>query len=147
MTDIANLSSVTYKKGNWMRFTLWGIGAICVGVLLYNFFHIMNNKDAAASVPEGYRFSVTDEYIEGSKIRTIYYVYEDKILVADESREDGSINRSVMIYDDINTVSLALDESDTTEVCELGACYEKPKVLAVIKNILARKIGREYIRL
>ena len=147
MTDIAKLTSVAYKKGSWMRYTLWGIGAICIAVLFYNFIHIMNGKDAAASVPEGYRFSVTDDYTDNSTIRTTYYVYEGKILVADESQNDGRINRSVLIYDGISTTSLQLDENDTIEICELGACSERPKVLAVIKRLVSRKIGREYLGL
>ena len=147
MTDIAKLSNVAYKKGSWMRYTLWGIGTICIAVLLYNFIHIMNGKDAAASVPEGYRFSVTDDYTDNSTIRTTYYVYEGKILVADESQNDGRINRSVLIYDGISTTSLQLDENDTIEICELGACSERPKVLAVIKRLVSRKIGREYLGL
>lgn len=147
MTDIAKLSNVAYKKGSWMRYTLWGIGTICIAVLLYNFIHIMNGKDATASVPEGYRFSVTDDYADNSTIRTTYYVYDDKILVSDESINDGNINRSVLVYDGIATASLNYDNDDTIEICELGACSERPKILAVIKRLVSRKIGREYLGL
>lgn len=145
MTDIANLSNVAYKKGNWMRYTLWALAAICIGTLIYSFITMMTG-DVSASVPEGYRFSVTDNYIEGSNIRTRYYVYDDKILVEDESRTDEGINRSVLIYDGINTTSLKYDDQ-TTELCELGACSEKPRILATIKSLISRKIGREYIGL
>ena len=145
MTDIAKLSNVAYKKGNWMRYSLWALAAICIGVLLYSFVTMMSG-DVSASVPEGYRFTVTDNYIEGSNIRTRYYVYDDRILVEDESHTNEGINRSVLIYDGINTTSLKYDD-ETMELCELGACSEKPRILATIKSLISRKIGREYIGL
>lgn len=143
MTDIANLSNVAYKKGNWMRYTLWGLAAICIAILVYTFVNTVNG-DVSAAVPEGYRFSVTDNYVEGSKIRTRYYVYDDKIFVEDESFDDDTVNRVILIYDGINTTSLQYD-TDTIELCELGACREKPKILATIKSLISRRIGREYI--
>ena len=145
MTDIAKLSNVAYKKGNWMRYSLWGLAALCIGVLIYSFVTMMNG-DVSASVPEGYKFSVTDNYVEGSNVRTRYYVYDDEILVEDESIVGDNLNRTVLIYDNINTTSLEYDE-DTIELCELGACQEKPKILATIKSLISRKIGREYIGL
>ena len=128
-----------------MRYSLWALAAVCIGVLIYSFMTMMSG-DVSASVPEGYRFSVTDNYIEGSNIRTRYYVYDDRILAEDESRTDEGINRSILIYDGINTASLAYDD-ETIELCELGACSEKPKILATIKSLISRKIGREYIGL
>ena len=145
MTDIANITSVAYKKGNWMRYTLWGLSAICIGVLIYTFINTINGT-VSASVPDGYRFSVTDNYTEGSRVRTRYYVYDDRILVEDEGFEDEVVNRTIMIYDDINTTSLQYDD-ETIELCELGACEEKPRILATIKALISRKIGREYIGL
>ncbi|MBR2640998.1 hypothetical protein IKD49_00860 [Candidatus Saccharibacteria bacterium] len=145
MTSISKLSNVAYKKGNWMRYTLWALAALCIGILIYTFINTMNG-DVSAAVPEGYRFSVTDNYIEGSNIRTRYYVYDDKILVEDESVVDNTVNRSLLVYDNINTISLKYDD-DTIELCELGACQEKPKILATIKSLISRKIGREYIGL
>ena len=143
MTDIANLSNVAYKKGNWMRYTLWGLAAICIAMLIYTFVNTVNG-DVSAAVPEGYRFSVTDNYVEGSKVRTRYYVYDDKIFVEDESFDDDTVSRVILIYDGINTTSLQYD-TDTIELCELGACREKPKILATIKSLISRRIGREYI--
>ena len=143
MTDIAKLSNVAYKKGNWMRYSLWALAAICIGILIYTFVAMMSGS-VSASVPEGYKFTVTDNYTEGSHIRTNYYVYDDKILVEDESITDDGVNRSVFIYDNINTTSLQYDE-DTIELCELGSCSQKPKILATIKTLISRKIGREYI--
>lgn len=143
MTDIANISNVAYKKGNWMRYSLWALAAICIVTLIYTFISTINGEVSAA-VPEGYRFSVTDNYIEGSNIRTKYYVYDDKIIVEDESTVDGKVNRSLLIYDNVSTTGLQYDD-DTIELCELGACREKPKILATIKRLISRKIGREYI--
>ena len=143
MTNIANLSNVAYKKGNWMRYTLWALAAVCIAALLSTFVSAMNGEISAA-VPEGYKFAVTDNYTEGSRVRTRYYVYDDKILVEDESFENDVVNRTILIYDGINTTSLKYD-SDTIEYCELGACLEKPKILATIKSLISRKIGREYI--
>ncbi len=145
MTDISNLSNVAYKKGNWMRYTLWALAGICIGMLVYTFINTLNSNVSAA-VPEGYRFFVTDNYTEGSKIRTKYYVYDDKILVEDESINDNTVNRSLLVYDDINTVDLKYDV-DAIELCELGSCQEKPKILMTIKSLISRRIGREYIGL
>ncbi len=138
------LSAVAYKKGNWMRYTLWALAAICIFALVSTFMNMMNGEISAA-VPENYNFSVTDNYSEGSRVRTTYYVYDNKVLVVDESFEKESINRSVMIYDGLNTAQLEYDEDDTIEICELGSCYTRPKVLAVIKNLISHKIGREYL--
>ncbi len=126
-----------------MRYTLWGLAAICIAMLIYTFVNTVNG-DVSAAVPEGYRFSVTDNYVEGSKVRTRYYVYDDKIFVEAESFDDDTVNRVIMIYDGINTTSLQYD-TDTIELCELGACREKPKILATIKSLISRRIGREYI--
>ena len=145
MTSISNLSNVAYKKGNWMRYTLWALAAVCIGVLIYTFINTMSG-DVSAAVPEGYRFSVTDNYTEGSSIRTRYYVYDDKIIAEDESINDKKVNRSILVYDSINTTTLTYDD-DTVELCELGSCLEKPKILATIKSLISRKIGREYIGL
>ena len=75
-----------------------------------------------------------------------HLVFYSDILVEDESVIDNTVNRSVMIYDDINTTSLKYD-AETMELCELGACSEKPRILATIKALISRKIGREYIGL
>lgn len=146
MSDAAKLTSVAYKKGNWMRYTLWGVAAICIAVLFSTFFSMMNGEISAA-IPEGYKFAVTDNYSEGSSIRTTYYVYNNKIVVEDESFAPNVVNRSVMIYDDINTTLLRLDSEDTTEICELGSCHQVPKVLSVVKQLISRRPGREYIGL
>ncbi|MBQ3321058.1 hypothetical protein IJG71_02935 [Candidatus Saccharibacteria bacterium] len=141
-----DLTAVAYKKGNWLRYTLWGVATICIAVLIFTFISAMNNE-VSASVPEGYRFSVTDNYASGSKIRTTYYVYDDKILVEDESFTDNATNRVVLIYDGIKTDTIEYNVSDTATLCELGSCSEKPKALITIKNLISRKIGREYIGL
>ena len=142
--SLDQLSNVAYKKGNWMRYTLWGLAALCISMLVFTFINLMGGEISAA-VPDGYRFSVTDNYNEGSKIRTTYYVYKDHIIVEDESFDNGAVNRSMMIYDNVSTASLSYDSDDVTEVCELGACHQRPKVLAVIKKLISRKVGREYI--
>ena len=144
MTDISKLSNVAYKKGNLMRYTLWGLASVCIAILIYTFISMMNSE-VSASVPEGYKFSVTSDY--HTRVRTTYYVYNDKILVEDEGFNEDSVDRSVMIYEGINTDSLKLDTEDTIDVCEYGTCSNVPKVLAVIKQLLSRKIGREYIGL
>ena len=146
MSGAAKLSSVAYKKGNWMRYTLWGVAALCISVLFFTFFSTITNEISAA-VPEGYKFSVTDHYNEGSNIRTTYYIYENKIFVEDESFESDSVNRATLIYDGVNTHDLILDENDTAELCELGVCHSAPKVLITIKKLIANKPGREYIGL
>ncbi len=146
MSGAAELTSVAYKKGNWMRYTLWGLAAICI-IILFSTFYSMMNSEISAAVPEGYKFAITDNYGEGNSVRTTYYIYANKILVEDESFKSDVVNRTVMVYDDINTVSLSLDMNDTTEICELGSCRQVPKVLPVIKNLVSRHNGREYIGL
>lgn len=142
--SLDQLSNVAYKKGNWMRYTLWGLATVCI-IILFSVFINMMNGEISAAIPDGYRFSVTDNYSEGSKIRTTYYVYKDHVIVEDESFENGTVNRALLVYDDINASNLSFNADDTAEVCELGACYERPKVLAVIKKLISRKVGREYI--
>ena len=146
MSDVSKLTSVAYKKGNWMRYTLWGAAAVCIVVLFSTFFNMMNGEISAA-VPLGYKFAVTDNYNEGSNIRTTYYVYNDRIFVEDESFESTSVNRTVMVYDGVNTNSLELDGEDTIDICELGTCRQVPKVLSVIKQLISRRPGREYLGL
>ena len=138
------LSAVAYKKGNWMRYTLWAAAAICIALLISTFFGMLNGEISAV-VPDGYRFSVTDNYSDGSNIRTTYYVYDNCIMVEDESFESDTVNRTVRVYDDINTTTLSLDTEDTTEICELGSCHSSPKVLLTIKKLISRHPGREYI--
>lgn len=140
------ITSVQYKNTSWMRYILWFLAAVCIVVLFSVFFNTMNGE-ISATVPEGYRFSVTDNYNEGSKVRTTYYVYEDKVFVEDESMDDDKVNRTVMIYEDINTATIQYNPDDKMTICELGSCLEKPKVLAVIKNLISRKVGREYLGL
>ena len=131
-----------------MRYILWSIGVICIIVLFANFIATINKDIGTISAPDGYKFSVIDNYHENSSITTTYYVYNNnRIITKDESIVDNKPNISMLIYDGINTASLELDEEDTIEICELGACLEKPKIIAVIKKLISRKIGREYIGL
>ena len=146
MTTGANMTSVAYKKGNWMRYTLWGLAAICVVVLLTTFITTLNGG-VSATVPDGYRFSVSDSYNSHGKIRTTYYVYHDKIIVEDESFEDNKVNRSTLVYDGVSADAIQYDASDVTEICELGSCHEVPKALVVIRKLISRKTAREYIGL
>ena len=146
MSKPAEMSSVAYKNGNLMRYTLWALAAVAIAVLITTFMNMMNGNISAA-VPQDYKFAVTDNYNDGSRIRTTYYIYDDHILVEDESFIDNEVNRTVMIYEGINTSSLSLDSEDTLEICELGVCKEHPKVLTTIKRLISRKVGREYISL
>lgn len=146
MSGAAELSSVAYKKGNWMRYLLWGLAAVCIGLLIYTFISTMNGK-ISASVPEGYKFAVTDNYTDGSRVRKTYYVYDDKILVESESLNNDSLDRAVMVYDGVKTDNLKYDAEDVTEVCVDGNCTSKPKIIAVIKNLISHKAGREYLGL
>ncbi|WP_206660900.1 hypothetical protein [Candidatus Nanosyncoccus alces] len=129
-----------------MRYTLWGTAAVCIAILLSTFLSMMNSEISAV-IPVGYKFSVTDNYIEGSNVRTTYYVYDDSIFVEDESFEKNTVNRTVLVYDGISTASLNLNPEDTTDICELGSCHQVPKILPVIKQLIARRPGREYIGL
>ena len=146
MSGAAELTSVAYKKGNWMRYCLWGLAAVCIAILFITFFDMMSGNISAA-VPSGYKFSVTDNYTDGSNMRTTYYVYNNKILVEDENFTAGSVDRVVKVYDGINTVPLSLDADDTIEICELGSCHQVPKVLSVVKQLISHQTGREYIGL
>lgn len=146
MTELASISSVAYKKGNWMRYTLWGLAALCILTLAVTFVRTLDGEISAA-VPDGYKFALTDNYADGSNVRTTYYVYDGKILVEDESFESDKVNRAVMVYDGINTDGLNLDPEDRADICELGTCKSQPKVLTTIKKLVSRSTGREYIGL
>lgn len=135
---------MAYKKGNLMRYTIWGLGVVCIGILIFTFVQMMEGN-VSASIPEGYKFAVTNNYGEGSNIRTTYYVYDDRILVESESFEENKDHRALMIYDGVDTSNLTLDTEDMAEICELGGCRSYPKALSAIKKLLAGKVGREYI--
>ena len=141
----AELTSVAYKKGNLLRYTLWGVAVIAITVLIVNILRIMNTDSTATPVPDGYRFAVNYNYAECSKVKTTYYVYDNKVIVEDESFENNIKNRSLMVYEGITTSNLEYNEDETTTVCELGACREQPKVLTTIKKLISRKVGREYL--
>ena len=88
MSGVAELTSVAYKKGNWMRYTLWATAALCIAILFSTFFNMMNGEISAA-VPAGYRFSVVDNYTEGSNLRTTYYIYDNHIIVSNFTSKNG----------------------------------------------------------
>ena len=139
------MSSIAYKKGNWMRYTLWGLAAICILVLVYTFLTMMSSE-VSASVPDGYKFAISDEYGEGdNKVRITYYVYDDQIFTETEGYSKDGANRAVLIYDGVNTSNLKNDTEKTTKVCYETACVDKPKVLITIKNLISQKVPREYI--
>lgn len=129
-----------------MRYTLWGTATVCIAVLFITFFNMINGEISAA-VPEGYKFAVTNNYTKGSKIRTTYYVYNNKVLVEDESFEPDTVNRTIKIYDNINTTDLELQADGTMEICELGDCHQVPKVFVIVKQLISHQIGRDYLGL
>ena len=139
----AELTSVAYKKGNWLRYTLWALAAVCIGVLIYFFVNTLREA-TASSVPEGYAFAATDGHGSDGKLRTTYYVYDDKILVEDETFKENSVDRIIIIYENIGTDSLSYNFDDTIEICEADNCYNRPRVITKIQKLLAGKIGREY---
>lgn len=140
----AELSSVAYKKGNMMRYALWGLAAICIGFLIWTFITTINT-DVSSSVPEGYKFAITNNQDDTGSLRTTYYVYDGRILVEDESRDDKGVNRTVLAYDGVDTSKLKYDPEVTTKICELGVCSEKPKVILDIKKLISHRSSREYL--
>ena len=46
----AELSNVAYKKGNWMRYALWALAAICIIALTIAFVNVMNEAASSYSV-------------------------------------------------------------------------------------------------
>ena len=142
------ITEVTYKKGNKVRYALWGLGVVLIALLGVTFFNMINTN-VSATVPRDYKFAIVDNYADGSGIRTTYYVYDDnKILVEDENKHGANgVDRVVMVYDGISTTDLHLDKDDQMEVCEISSCKSQPKVLTTIKALLSRKIGREYLGL
>ena len=130
-----------------MRYLLWALGVVCVAALITTFLNVISSDSFSASIPDGYRFYVSDNYNGDGKLRTTYYVYDNKIIAEDESFSNDKVNRTVLVYDNISTASLQYNDAETTKFCELGACIEKPKVLVTIKNLISRQTGREYIGL
>lgn len=146
MTVLGGIDSVTYKKGNKMRYALWGIALIGVIFLATTFGKVLHEQ-VSATVPEGYRFSVSDNKWASGGLKTVYYVYDDKILVEDINLyvdDEKNVDRVVTIYDDINTVDLRYDEDGE---CDDGEPLSEPKILTTIKSLVSRKIGRQYIGL
>ena len=141
MTDIANLSNVAYKKGNWMRYTLWMFAAACIGLLIY-YLVVVFNGETVVRVPEGYKFSLTDNYHEGDTRKTTYYAYESKIMVEDEYFTNEGVNKVIMTYD-ADTEALGFD-ADKVQRCEQENCKEKSEMLSAVKKMILWKIGREY---
>lgn len=141
MTKVANMSNVAYKKGNWMRYALWGIAAICIGGLIFSFVVAMN-EEMSSSIPDGYKFALTDDSKKTSGSKTTYYVYDNKILVENEEGSGETINRIVMMYN-VNTEVLDYD-AEAVQQCELDNCKEKSEILESIKHLILWKTGREY---
>ena len=141
----AELTSVAYKKGNLMRYSIWAVAIICLvlgGVLSAQ----MLNAEFSPDVPENYNFAVSDPQTESSGIRTTYYVYNKSIIVKQENIKKGSDEHSTVIYNGIDTSALILDTRDTTNVCDEKACYNIPKVVDAIKKSIHGKAAREYTR-
>ena len=143
MTVVAEISNVSYKKGNLMRYTLWGFVLVGMIFLATTFGKVMHEQ-VSAVVPEGYRFLVTDKRWASGGLKTVYYVYDDKILVEDINlyADGDEVDRAVRIYDDISTYGLEYDND-----CDEEDVLCEPKVLTTIRNLVSRKIGREYIGL
>lgn len=142
-----SLSSVAYKKGNLMRYALWVLATVCVGLLIYTFVSAMSGE-FSTPVPDGYKFIITDNYGKNRQNHTKYYIYDDKILVETENYNDGesSYDHSAVIYDNVNTSGLSYQSEDDAEDCEMqDSCTAKAKALTDIRRLISGKPGREYI--
>lgn len=137
------LTSVAYKKGNFVRYGLWAIVVVLLIVSAVISTQILKNE-FSTTVPSGYKFIVSDAKAEANGNRTTYYVYADSILVDNLDLTSESRKRTSYIYDNVDTSSLELDTEDTYDECDSDACYKIPKVVQSIKKMLHGKIGREY---
>ena len=138
------LSSVTYKKGNWVRYSLWGIATLCIGILIFMFVLTLNNE-ISATAPNGYKFSISDNYDKDNNTYTTYYIYDDHILVEKRQPKDDNSKPIGIIYDNINTSSLIKEYDDSLNNCGTDDCYPSSKILTAIKKLISNKPGREYI--
>lgn len=137
------ITSVAYKKGNWVRYGLWAIVAallVASGVITAQIL----KEQFSSDVPKDYKFLVADEQTEAKGIHTTYYVYDNSIIVKQEKLDSEPPEKTLVIYNDIDTSSLVLNTEETTNVCDSDACYHIPKVVASIKKIIANRASREY---
>lgn len=137
------LSSVAYKKGNFVRYGLWAIVIALLIISAVISVQILKNE-FSSTVPSGYKFLVADAQAEANGTRTTYYVYADSILVDTLDLTSESSIRNSYIYDNIDTSSLELDLEDTYDECDKNDCYKIPKVVSSIKKMIQGKAGREY---
>lgn len=137
------LSSVAYKKESWKRYVLWEIVATLLIMTAIVWVRSIK-QELDSDMPEGYRFMVADERSEEKGVKTVYYVYDNKIIVERAGLGEGDEKKPTLIYDGIDTSTLEYDEDDLEKSCTFKKCYKIPKVVNMIEQVLANKIGREY---
>ena len=146
MTGVIEMSSVSYEKGNWLRYTLWGVALLAIAVLIITFLQVISDGGSQA-IPPGYKFAVTDSRDNdegtGSEVTT-YYVYDDRILVDNETIKDRKTSETIMIYDGLNTRELVAAAEEANKDCDQDSCRKNPKVVAKVKKFISGRVGREY---
>ena len=141
----AEVTSVAYKKGNWLRYILWTLAVICVGLLTVVFVNMMKGS-TSASAPVGYKFALVDNVTDG-QTRTTYYIYDARVIVENANTEGDTTNREALVYDNIDTSSLAYDAENIpeSEECEsLDNCATNRKLISSVKKLISHQASREY---
>ena len=142
MSNTKQQTSAFLRKDGWVRYVMWGLAVLMVGLGVFVVIKIMNNKVSLA-VPGGYRFVVADS---NGTDETTYYVYDDKIITDTVRTVEGMVVKTTtMVYDSVDTSRVVYNEEDATIVCMVSECKNKKKPLAVAKDIISHNAGREFI--
>ena len=122
------LSSVAYKKESWKRYVLWEIVATLLIMTAIVWVRSIK-QEFDSGMPEGYRFMVADERSEEKGVKTVYYVYDNKIIVEQAGLGEGDEKKPTLIYDGIDTSTLEYDEEDYKVEVERLCTYESTEYL------------------
>lgn len=147
MTGVVEMSSVSYRKGGWMRYTLWGVAFVVLIILIITFMSAISDSSSRA-IPAGYKFAVIDNHESDNNgndtTTTTYYVYTDRIMVEDDTIRGRKSEKIIMIYDGINTEELVAVANEANKDCTNESCRKNPKVVAKVKKAISGRVGREY---
>ena len=140
----SELISTEGNQNKIVRILFFIIVIAIVGLAAWLFINFFNNNTKA--VPDGYKFSVENHASSDSEKWVTYYVYDKYIIEQKDapSAQTSPVSPSI-IYEGLDTSSLALDEAAISKVCDQVACYKYPKVVDDIKKLLTGRPSREYV--
>ncbi len=145
MNNLTVIDSVK-RQNKIIHYGLWIISTVIISLAISFFIKLLNNH-VLQPIPDGYRFSVVDHSTTNTADWKTYYIYDNQIIVYKEFPDESSSSSPAVIYDNLDTTDLVLNEEDLAKSCDSGGCYQYPKVLNEIKKLIAGKVSREFLRL